>query len=473
MTLIKLIAKGYENSQPPSAPFSGNFELPYLPTLTLDFHLRDTSSHGRKGKSKLKLNISVVKDPHRAPNLNGTNRLFLHHSAAAPGPAALCCQIQSQSNVSLSEGTGAVRREQEDEEIDQLWTTVRRTCDVGVGTVELILDSISNIPRQKSSLPSRLPYARHRLHVPPPESAPYPPDERSRSPPKPELDRLCLPLSLIDIVLDADAVIQPQPGPRGSGSANKKDSDSVMSRTFDAFYSAIMTTEGRDGAVERELSNHQREIIDTCFEEGQFESAIALMEQLRTSNAKLAVSYKWPLDVPSLPSKAALKKGIPSGPAVHAARRLLSSYAITNLPEMIARAVPCFDDPRKDQRPHNIDGSLESVIGPQSMCIPMAKSCWHILTEGFTQHGPGYSLPSGKGKKRAHHSDSTDEHGQRCRRDADGCSRIWSLFGSSSTANPLSKKSVGRDVTRKKFLFLLFSIAWKRKTCDARRWVPV
>ncbi|KAF5383007.1 hypothetical protein D9615_004882 [Tricholomella constricta] len=145
--------------------------------------------------------------------------------------------------------------------------------------------------RQKSSLPSRLPYARHRLHVPPPESAPYPPDERSRSPPKPELDRLCLPLSLIDIVLDADAVIQPQPGPRGSGSANKKDSDSVMSRTFDVFYSAIMTTEGRDGAVERELSNHQREIIDTCFEEGQFESAIALMEQLRTSNAKLAVSH--------------------------------------------------------------------------------------------------------------------------------------------------------------------------------------
>ncbi|KAF5385121.1 hypothetical protein D9615_000897 [Tricholomella constricta] len=188
------------------------------------------------------------------------------------------------------------------------------------------------------------------------------------------------------------------------------------------------TTEGRDGAVERELSNHQRGIVDTCFEEGQFESAIALMEQLRTSNAKPAVSHVRQLiyialqpehppavkemastDVPSSPSKAALKKGIPSGPAVHAARRLLSSYAITNLPATIARALPCYEDPRKDQGPHNLDGSLESVIGPQSMCIPMAKSCWHILTEDFTQHGPSYSLPSGKGKKRAHHSDSADE----------------------------------------------------------------
>lgn len=36
-------------------------------------------------------------------------------------------------------------------------------------------------------------------------------------------------------------------------------------------------------AIEREMGTHQRGLIDTCLEEGQFDSAIALLDQLRSS----------------------------------------------------------------------------------------------------------------------------------------------------------------------------------------------
>jgi pentatricopeptide repeat protein len=38
--------------------------------------------------------------------------------------------------------------------------------------------------------------------------------------------------------------------------------------------------------VEHEMGTHQRGLIDTCLEEGQFDSAIALLDQLRSSICK-------------------------------------------------------------------------------------------------------------------------------------------------------------------------------------------
>lgn len=34
---------------------------------------------------------------------------------------------------------------------------------------------------------------------------------------------------------------------------------------------------------EREMTIHQRGLVDTCFEEGQYESGIAVLDQLRSS----------------------------------------------------------------------------------------------------------------------------------------------------------------------------------------------
>lgn len=117
-------------------------------------------------------------------------------------------------------------------------------------------------------------------------------------------------------------------------------------------------------------------------------------------------------DVPPSPSKAILKKRMPSGAAVLAARRLLNSFIITNSPEAIGAALPSYDDPRKDESATRAgdDGSLESVIGPQSMCISRAESCWSILAEGFTQRGQTFTMSSNNEKKRSHldEDDSTN-----------------------------------------------------------------
>ncbi|KAG6903073.1 hypothetical protein C0995_006260 [Termitomyces sp. Mi166 len=188
------------------------------------------------------------------------------------------------------------------------------------------------------------------------------------------------------------------------------------------------TVEQRDGAVEHEMSTHQRGLVDTCLEEGQFESAIALLEQLRSPSYKPTISHIRQLiyialqpehppsiheiviaDVPSSPSKATLKKRIPSGTAVLAARRLLNSFAITNSPESIAAALPFYDDPRKNESVTQADdGLLESVIGPQSMCISRAKNCWSILAQGYTQRGQTFSVSSDNGKKRSYNLDEND-----------------------------------------------------------------
>lgn len=116
-----------------------------------------------------------------------------------------------------------------------------------------------------------------------------------------------------------------------------------------------------------------------------------------------------PNDVPPSPSKSGLKnskKGVPSGAAVVAARRLLHSYALTNNPESIALALPSFGisiSSRTGGEPE-VEGSLESAIGPQAMRIAGAKSAWNILSEGFANQGRGRATPSSpaKGRKRTH-----------------------------------------------------------------------
>ncbi|KAG6888093.1 hypothetical protein C0992_009632 [Termitomyces sp. T32_za158] len=177
---------------------------------------------------------------------------------------------------------------------------------------------------------------------------------------------------------------------------------------------------------EHEMSTHQRGLVDTCLEEGQFESAIALLEQLRSPSYKPTTSHIRQLlyialqpehppsvheivvaDVLPSPRRAALKKRVPYGAAVLAARRLLNSFAITNSPEAIAAALPSYDDPKKDESATQAgdDDSLESVIGLQSMCISRAESCWTILAPGFTQQGHTLSASVNNGKQRSHSLD--------------------------------------------------------------------
>ena len=39
-------------------------------------------------------------------------------------------------------------------------------------------------------------------------------------------------------------------------------------------------------AVEREMTNYQRNLVDTCFEEGNYDSAISILDKLRHPSTK-------------------------------------------------------------------------------------------------------------------------------------------------------------------------------------------
>lgn len=50
---------------------------------------------------------------------------------------------------------------------------------------------------------------------------------------------------------------------------------------------AVSLPSATDGhGQEREMSRHQRGLVDTCFEEGQYESGISVLDQLRSSHLK-------------------------------------------------------------------------------------------------------------------------------------------------------------------------------------------
>jgi len=179
------------------------------------------------------------------------------------------------------------------------------------------------------------------------------------------------------------------------------------------------TAEHRNGAVEREMGTRQRGLVDDCLEEGQFQSAIDLLKQLRSSNYKPSISHLHQLiylslqplptsaadkfsetsnsEIPSSPSKST-KKHLPSAVAIQSAQRLLMSFAVTNSPSTLAQALPSYE---KDGS--GIVDYGDSVIGAEAACIPNARHCWDILMEGFTQRQRRMlPTPKGKGKNRTH-----------------------------------------------------------------------
>lgn len=156
------------------------------------------------------------------------------------------------------------------------------------------------------------------------------------------------------------------------------------------------------------MTRNQRGLVETCFEEGQYESGIAVLEQLRSENFKPPVSLVRQLlyialypPPPSLdhveerdlnsasPSKGSPTKPkhqapklsfVPSVNASEAAQRLLLSFVRTNTPTSLFRALP--QPRRSNELPFESDDH-DSVVAKESLCIKDAKHCWAILKEGF------------------------------------------------------------------------------------------
>lgn len=184
------------------------------------------------------------------------------------------------------------------------------------------------------------------------------------------------------------------------------------------------------------MTRNQRGLVETCFEEGQYESGIAVLEQLRSENFKPPVSlirqlfyialYPPPSSLgyveerdlnPASPSKSSPTKQkhqapkmtfAPSVNASEAAQRLLLSFVRTNTPTSLFQALP---QPRRNNELTFEGDDHDSIVAKESLCIKDAKHCWAILKEGFVPRIkiPPPSLLAGK-KKRGKLITDTEEY---------------------------------------------------------------
>ncbi|PFH53790.1 hypothetical protein AMATHDRAFT_38604 [Amanita thiersii Skay4041] len=171
------------------------------------------------------------------------------------------------------------------------------------------------------------------------------------------------------------------------------------------------------------MSSRQEErIVDTCFEEGQFQSAISVLNLLRSSSRPPSLSHirqliyiaLHPLSTPKTdkaqnksiydtPTKQPAHHVIPSHlspSAVMAAQQLLMSFAVTHPPSYLAPALPSYCSIDRVGR-KLIDDPGDSDISKESVCINEAKDCWALLIEGFLSRGKAlFSTPRNKGRRR-------------------------------------------------------------------------
>ncbi|KAI6121467.1 hypothetical protein F5141DRAFT_518614 [Pisolithus sp. B1] len=184
---------------------------------------------------------------------------------------------------------------------------------------------------------------------------------------------------------------------------------------------------------EREMTRNQRNLVDTCFEEGQYESGIAALELLRST------AFKPPPDIirqllyialypppshsgdeqaqtqsPLSPVKGSPSKQkqllpktsfAPTATASGAAQQLLFSFLRTNSPDTLFRGLPKYAVVTANEcatRSEAVDKDYEqdSPIAREALRIRDSKHCWAIVKEGFIQHGKFTPLPEERSKRR-------------------------------------------------------------------------
>lgn len=99
------------------------------------------------------------------------------------------------------------------------------------------------------------------------------------------------------------------------------------------------------------------------------------------------------IDLSSSPSKRQKKSYLlPSPAATLASQQLLVSFATTNSPTAVIRALRPSDAELEDDN--------DCFVATESMCISRCKNCWQILAEGFLDRNqPIFSTPKGKGRQ--------------------------------------------------------------------------
>ncbi|KAF9527316.1 hypothetical protein CPB83DRAFT_856343 [Crepidotus variabilis] len=174
-----------------------------------------------------------------------------------------------------------------------------------------------------------------------------------------------------------------------------------------------------------EMGRFLRQTVDNSLEEGQFESAVSMLDQLRSPNHKPSVIHILHLIFIALHSTSETQLNeeeakidertllaqsprkilkhtkdsmILSGAAVVSAQQLLMSLLNTNIPEIFGEALPLYPE-TKNEPPMIFDFS-ESLIFKQAESIKHSKNCWEILKSSFYARSTHLlSTPKGKGKR--------------------------------------------------------------------------
>lgn len=112
-----------------------------------------------------------------------------------------------------------------------------------------------------------------------------------------------------------------------------------------------------------------------------------------------------PADVQSSPSKIKRERFQLLPNTVNAARRLLTSFALTNSPESLFRTIPACE---KDLSADYNEDDQESILAKESLRVIRAKTCWDLLKSDFIK-ALVPATPSRKTKRRKRNDDPTDD----------------------------------------------------------------
>ncbi|KAI3608067.1 antiviral protein [Moniliophthora roreri] len=183
----------------------------------------------------------------------------------------------------------------------------------------------------------------------------------------------------------------------------------------------------QDRNMEPMMDSHQRGLVDACFEEGQFDSGIRVLEQLRSADHRPSPSHirqllyiaLYPPDVekkladqpPGSPSKADKRRQktylkIPAE-ASTAAQKALFAIAQTNSLEAVFTALPSYSGSAEPE----LSNESFSQVAKESVCIGQCRSCWSILEKDFIQpHALQEVRRGGQNHRRVSTGESEDEH---------------------------------------------------------------
>ncbi|KAK0466464.1 uncharacterized protein EV420DRAFT_831546 [Desarmillaria tabescens] len=167
---------------------------------------------------------------------------------------------------------------------------------------------------------------------------------------------------------------------------------------------------------EAEMNISQAGLVDSCFEEDQYDAGISVLDQLRSPWRRPKASHIRQLlymalyppsfqirevDVTASPSK--IKQGVTfrlTTTAIRSAQRLLLSFALTNTPKGLFRTIPGYDE-----EVPSTEGDDDSVVARDSQCITRSKNCWSLLKPGFIKCSTSAPQSNGSKRRRSQHDE--------------------------------------------------------------------